>query len=409
MMKNPLQHERQIVRTLVEKVAEYSRESENKKIIQRWKDVNALRKPDRAPVWCRPVGCWKELLPEEILQCRDPWLKSFEYRFRQLLIKKYICDDEPIMPYFEVNALFDVKPSNIWGVEVGKHKPASDGGAWAYNPPIKSEADFKNLVIPKYVYNKKATSELLKKTQELFGDIMEVRLQFGPDYDSATMGTAAADLRGLEQMMMDMIVEPKLMHRLASYLLESQQAKLDVWEDSRMITPNNNMPMLLSDPVGKPQADGSYSLSNCWCAANSQEFDQVSPAMWEEFCLNYQKKILKRFGYVCYGCCENLSKKIDGVLSIPNLRIFVCSAWTGLDAVLKRINKDYCIMWRQKASDVVFPDNVTKVRQDLEEGFKKLKGQYFQVVLRELQTLCGHADRLHVWTDMAKELAVKYS
>lgn len=65
-------------------------------------------------------------------------------------------------------------------------------------------------------------------------------------------------------------------------------------------------------------------------------------------------------------------------------------------------------MWRQKASDVVFSDDVKKVREDLEEGFKKLKGQCFQVVLRELQTLCGHSDRLHVWADIAKELAAKY-
>ncbi|HBG26908.1 MAG: hypothetical protein A2Y10_10515 [Planctomycetes bacterium GWF2_41_51] len=408
-MKNSLQHERQIVRSLVEKVAEYSSETENQRIIQRWKDVNALRKPDRAPVWCRPVGCWKELLPQEILQCKNPWLRSLEYKFRQLLIKRYIGDDEPIMPYFEVNAVFDAKPSNIWGVEVGKHKSTSDGGAWAYDPPLKIETDFDKLILPKYIYNKVATARLMEQTNELLGDIMEVRLQYGPDFDSATMGTAAADLRGLEQIMMDMIAEPKLMHRLASYLLEAQQTKLDMWEKSGMITPNNNMPMLLSDPVGQRRADGTYTLSNCWCAANSQEFDQVSPAMWEEFCLNYQKKILKRFGYVCYGCCENLAKKIDGVLSIPNLRILVCSAWTGLDAVLERVNKDYCIMWRQKASDVVFPDNIKKVRQDLEEGFKKLKGQYFQVVLRELQTLCGHQDRLHAWTAIAKELAAKYS
>ena len=57
----------------------------------------------------------------------------------------------------------------------------------------------------------------------------------------------------------------------------------------------------------------------------------------------------------------------------------------------------------------MFPDDVKKIREDMEEGFKKLKGQYFQVVLRELQTLCGHSDRLHIWADNAKELAAKYS
>jgi hypothetical protein len=161
-----------------------------------------------------------------------------------------------------------------------------------------------------------------------------------------------------------------------------------------MVTPNNKMPMLLSDPIGEKGTDENYSLANCWCADNSQEFDQVSPTMWKKFCLNYQKPIFE--WDVCYGCCENLAAKIDGVLSIANLRIFMCSAWTGFDITLKKINKDYCIMWRQRARDVVFPDDAKKIREDLEEGFKKLKGQYFQVVLRELQTLCGHSDRLHV-------------
>ncbi len=408
-MEKQLQRERQIVQQLAEKVAEFSKEKENERIIQRWKDVNALRKPDISPVWCRPVGCWKELLPEDSLECKDLWLRGWEYRLRQVLIKRDIGDDEPVMSYFEVNAVFDVEPASIWGVEVRKHSSVSDGGAWAYDPPLKTEADFDKLIMPKHTYNEAATAELLEKTNELLGDIMEVRLQFGPGYDSATMGTAAADLRGLEQIMRDMIAKPKLMHRLANYLLEAQQARLDMWERSGMITPNNNMSMLLSDPVGETKTNETYSLTNCWCAGNSQEFDQVSPAMWEEFCLNYQKQIFKRFGYVCYGCCENLAMKIDGVLSIPNLRIFVCSAWTGLDIMLKKINKDYCIMWRQKASDVVFPDDVKKIREDLEEGFKKLKGQYFQVVLRELQTLRGHQDRLYVWTNIAKELAAKYS
>jgi hypothetical protein len=30
--------------------------------------------------------------------------------------------------------------------------------------------------------------------------------------------------------------------------------------------------------------------------SNSQEFDQVSPAMWQEFCLNYQMPIIRQFG-----------------------------------------------------------------------------------------------------------------
>ncbi len=403
-----VENEREWVRVLARKVAEIALRPENKMIHRRWRDVNALRKPDRAPVYCRPVGCWNEIIPPETLVCRDPWLRDWEYEFRQLLHKHDIDDDTPLDPYFTVGARFDFDPPNRWGVEIGRHHSQSAGGAWAYDPPLKTEPDFEKLRLPTYRYNESATRNLFDRTQELLGDILPVRLQVGPGYDSATLGTAAADLRGLEQMMVDMVDQPALMHRLMTYLQRVQLRVLEAWEATGILTPNNTGPMLCSDPVGEEPATGHSSLKNCWCAGNSQEFDQVSPGMWEEFCLNYQKPIFERFGLVCYGCCENLTKKIDGVLSIPNLRIFVCSAWTNMDVVLDRIADNYCIMWRQKAGNVVFPDDPRTLRYDLEEGARRLKGRRYQIVLRELQTLCGHPDRLHVWTKIAKEVAAKY-
>jgi hypothetical protein len=131
--------------------------------------------------------------------------------------------------------------------------------------------------------------------------------------------------------------------------------------------------------------------------------------MWREFCLEYQRPIIEQFGLSGYGCCEDLTYKIDGVRSLSNLRIFVCSAWTSLEAVQEAVGQDYVIMWRQKASDVVFPDDVETIRYDLETGLKKLQGSRYQIVLRELQTLSGHPDRLHQWTAIAKELAAKYA
>ena len=401
--------ERDLVRQLARQIVEIATSPETQTIRKRWCDVNALRKPDRAPVWCRPMGCWTEIFPPESIICKHPWLQPFECGFRQILHKHDIGDDSLLNPWFAIAGQFDIAPANKWGVEIGRHEAKEAGGAWAYDPPLKTEADFEKLAMPSFTYNPEKTRELFNRTEDLLGDIMPVKLQVGPGYDSATLGTAAADLRGLEQIMMDMILEPRLMHRLMAHLRDAQMQQLDAWESTGLLTPNNNGPMLCSDAVGDEPQDGKYTLKNCWCAGNSQEFDQVSPEMWEEFCLNYQKPIFERFGHVCYGCCENLTHKIDSVLSIPNLRIFVCSAWTSLDVVLDRIETDYCIMWRQKASDVVFPNDNATIRRDLEEGAKRLQGRRYQIVLRELQTLCGHPDRLHVWTDIAKEVAAKYA
>ena len=51
----------------------------------RWRKVNALDKPDRAPVWCKPVGCWSEIIPDDSLICTNPELRRLEYGFRQAM------------------------------------------------------------------------------------------------------------------------------------------------------------------------------------------------------------------------------------------------------------------------------------------------------------------------------------
>jgi hypothetical protein len=80
-----------------------------------------------------------------------------------------------------------------------------------------------------------------------------------------------------------------------------------------------------------------------------------------------------------------------------------------LETVQEAVGQDYVIMWRQKASNVVFPDDVATIRRDLEEGCRQLQGYHYQIVLRELQTLSGHPDRLHEWTRAAIEMSHNYA
>lgn len=396
------------IRALAEQVAAVAAEPRMKAVRKRWADVNALRRPDRAPVWCRPVGCWKEIIMDNMLLCSEPWLRQLEYEFLQILHKRDIEDDTPVEDHLSVPAVFKFRPSNIWGVDITHQMSTQQGGAWKYDPPLVSDQDFDRLRMPEFDYDKEASMLRMEQANDLFDGIMKVRMSAGP-FLSATLGTTAADLRGMEQMMMDMIAEPELMHRLMKHLRDATLASMDFIESTGLLTPNNTGPMTCSDPIGETGYSGRISCANLWCMANSQEFDQVSPEMWEEFCLNYQKPIFERFGLVGYGCCENLTRKIEGVLSIPNLRIFVCSAWTSLQTVLEKTKNSCCIMWRQKASSVVFPHDASEVRSDLMDGARQLQGRCYQIVLRELETLAGHPNRLHEWTRFAKEAAEKYA
>ena len=239
------------------------------------------------------------------------------------------------------------------------------------------------------------------------GDILSVR-PICHGNANATLVTEAAELRGLAEFMMDMAVQPELVHRLMAHLRDGVMGIIDQIEATGLLTFNGAGPMFENDPIGA-SANGKLTCANLWCGGSNQETDLVSPAMWKEFVLDYQMPILKRFGLSWYGCCDDLTHKIDGVLTIPNLRIFVCSAWTNLDKVIEKCGTNYTIMWRQKASEVVFPNDTDGIAAHLDDGMRRLRGCCYQVILRELQTLAGHPDRLHAWARMAIESAAKYA
>lgn len=404
---------RSFVRDLARRVAEIAASPNMVKIKQRWRDVNALRKSDRAPVWCGPVGCWAELLPEEALRSSDPWLRGIERELRRVLIKHEIGDDSPVEPYYAVSARLVCDPPNIWGPDIRKHNPDVPGGAWAYDPPLKTERDFDKLRMPRWSVDEEATQDAVERAEDLFRGVMPVRV-VGRLPLSPTMGTDAADLRGLEQMMYDMAAAPELMHRLMAHIRDANLRAMRDLESEGVLTPNNIGPMFCSDPIGEladgsPRGHGGVTVRNLWGGANSQEFEGVSPDMWEQFCLAYQKPVLEKFGLTQYGCCENVTARIDGILTIPSLRIFVSSAWTDLNKVIERVGGLHTIMWRQKASEVVFAEDTSRIEQHLSDGMRRLHGCSYQVILRELQTLAGHPDRLHVWTRMAIAAAERHS
>lgn len=398
-----------LVRELASRVAAAARTPRMAAIRQRWRDVMALRRPDRPPVWCNPVGCWSELLPEGELVCRQPRCRELEVYCKRALIKLAIGDDTPINDYYMVSALFTVTPGNIWGIDIQRETLGETGSAWRYQPVLLTPADFDRLQVPRYQIDRVATAALRGELETILGETMPVKISPISGYFSeATLCKAATDLRGMEPLMLDMLDAPELVHRLMEIVCQGVLAKIEAIAAAGDILPNNDGPMFLSDPL-RPGHTPPWTLQDCWVHGNSQEFDQISPAMFEEFLLDYQKRIFARFGAVCYGCCESLTRKLDAVLSIPNLKLLTCSGWTDLPALVQRVGSSCCIMWRHKASEVVCPDDLSAFARQLEKQAEILRGCHYQVVLRELQTLMGHPQRLEEWTRLTIQTVEKHA
>jgi len=395
------------VRGLARQAVELASSEEYESRRRRWRDVNERRKPDRAPVWCRPAGVWRELLAPESLECTDESCRRVEYTFRQHLYKDWVGDDHIFEPWWGVGATWECSSEHVWGLRTGEQVGRTEKGGFRYEHPVKTIEDYERVTVPSFTYNREATQRSAERMADLLGEAMPVRITCGPAL-GPHQGIYLERLRGMEPMLNDLAFHPHAVHRVMARMTEGILGALRAAEDTGLLTTNHHEPMFCSDPLGDA-GEGPVRLGHLWCSANSQEFQVVSPRMQEEFLLNYQIPVLQQFGAAQYGCCEDLSQKVGVVLKIPNLRIFVASYWTDLDAVIEACGATHTIMWRQSAAQVTGSEDTEPIRRHLEDGMRRLQGCHYQVVLRELETLAGHPQRLREWARLAIELAGKYA
>lgn len=399
------------VRELARRVAELAHSAENERRLKLWRDVNSLRKTERPPVICHPgSGAWEEILPRSTITTQDRFLADLEYQFRQQIYKWEMGDDTVLSPTMNVPAVVRLEGQYMWGLPVKhiavKYEDVSRT-AWRYDPPLKEETDIEKIVPPRYRYDHAATQQALNRMNDLLGDILPVKQTCTLPGPGAWLHGWATELRGVQQLLEDLMDRPLWVHRLMRTLMEGFLGVMDQFEKMGILTLNNTG-LLSCDDLPQKDFDGKHvRLKDLWGRGESQEFQGVSPSQYEEFLLRYQRPILERFGLTYYGCCEDLTNKISLVLSIPNLRKFVCSAWTDIGKLAAAVGDRYCIEWRQKATDVVYAPDLSAVRAHLERGLRLAKGCHVMIVLQELETTNRNPKRLSEWAALAKEVGAK--
>ena len=133
----------------------------------------------------------------------------------------------------------------------------------------------------------------------------------------------------------------------------------------------------------------------------------VSPEMHDEFMLQYQIPIMERFGLTAYGCCEDLTKKIDLLRKIPNLRRIAVSPMANVTKCAEQIGSDYVLSYRPSPADMVgYEFNPDKIKNILKNDLQacKLNGCIVDITLKDVETVQGDTERIKHWTQLAREV-----
>jgi hypothetical protein len=152
-------------------------------------------------------------------------------------------------------------------------------------------------------------------------------------------------------------------------------------------------------------------LRDLWARAATQIFtDGISPAMHDEFAIQYEKRLLEHFGLACYGCCEPLHKNMHVVRKIRNLRRVSMSPWVDLDTASAAVGRDFVYTHKPNPTIVSMEDWYPDLaRTDLRNAFEKTRNNIVEVNLQDLHTVRKQPHRLTEWTRMAMELSEQYA
>jgi len=401
-------HERSVLRSLAKQVAGIAALPIQEERRELWKKHNSL-KPTRPMMLVFPEGAWQELLPEKGLACEGEEARGIERALlERIYYYQHFQDDTVIEKEWIVRKVIR---NSGWGLQASHIPSTTACGSWKFDPVIREPSDLKQLRFPEIIYDEEATMQELEHAQDLLGDILDVSLK-GVTHLAYHLMQQYTDWRGLEETMFDMYDRPQMLHDTMAFLQEGHSRVLQQYIDQNLLSLNNDGTYHSSggngytDELPKPDFDPEQVRPcDVWASAESQELAQVGPRQHAEFALQYEKRLLAPFGLNGYGCCEDLTKKLDDVFTIPNMRRISISPFAKVDACAEKLRGDYIFSWKPHPAHLVGEFDEDMIRNYIRHTIDVAQrhGCVLEMILKDTHTCEHRPERFDRWTRIARE------
>ncbi|NLO74004.1 MAG: hypothetical protein GX100_07885 [candidate division WS1 bacterium] len=399
-------HDKRILRDLAWHVAEAAAQPEMEQRRQEWYRHNALQ-PGKPLIFCSPEGAWVELLPDTVLQCQEEEARGWEWGLRMRLYAwEHFADDEVLDDEMSVGVCL---VNTGWGLDP-EYERTAERGASRWEGRLQDAADLEKLTPPTTQVDEAATERRLAEVHEVFDGILHVTRRNVHWWGISLIGEYAR-LRGLEQILLDMAMQPEFAHETMSLLQAGRLAWLDSLESQDLLALNNGNDYVGSGGFGFTCELPSQGFDpehvrtrDLWGFAENQEGGTISPRMFEEFVLRYQLPILERFGLNCYACCEPVHDRLDVILQIPRLRRLSISPWTDREIAAEKLGDRVIYSWKPnpaRLAGVGFDEDL--VRREIRETIQITQGCRLEIVLKDTHTCQGQPERFDRWVRIARE------
>jgi hypothetical protein len=401
----------QVLRDLVKRYLEHANDPVMDERRRLWSAHHAMRKT-RPPVFVM-IGMFnafcREIFGGHNLLCEDEFFRHHEALLRMRILTAEIGDDQIMEPWWTQHAAVENYGGSKWGLLQEFDQTGKIGDAMHMKASLDDWDKMDRMTVPHHRIDEDATARSVQKIGDAIGDLIEINVERGPICQGTAMdiSTDLAQLRGMQEMMMDMYEYPDELHRILAFMrdgiLQNHREAEEAGDFS--MTTQINQTELYCDGMEPPKANsGPRQRNDLWACCMAQELTLVSPAFHDEFMLQYQIPIMKEFGLISYGCCENLTGKVDILRQIPNLRIIACTPTADPKRMAEQIGTDCIISYRPNPTNMVCGAfNEEKIRRLLRKDLTDMRGTHMQINLKDLETVDGDLTRLKRWTQLARE------
>ena len=401
------------LRHLARKYAEYACGEPMARRREKWRVHNRLH-AKTYPFHIEDNGSYlKDLTPP--LECENGECRALENRLLRTLVAYERIDDDRIIPdRFVVDWVTDTVSGMC---DELKFTWADDGhgGSLGYesNKPIADiDADFVKLKHTHVQLNRPLTESRAELAAEVFQGLLPVEVGRCSSWYSSGITNNAVYLMGMEELFLQMAMNPDAVHRLFTFLAEDNLA-LGQWEeDQNLLTLNHDGNQgyctgtsLFSDETAV-QAGTRVASTDRYGYLESQESTGISAEMFEKFLMPHFTPLANKFKLLMFGCCEPVHHLMPVLQRLHGLRKVSVTPWCDLRKLTETCRED--VIWCRKPIPLKLcgrtfdPDDLrSHLRETLDIG----KNYFIEFVYRDTNLLTGAmADRVAQACRMIREL-----
>lgn len=403
-----IQKDKDIIRELAKRYMELATDESQQKMNKRMLDTNDL-KLVRPPVLIDEIPWYQMDIDGELTcLCEDKETRKVEAWLRQAIYRrKHFKADTMLEPFYPVVMAYD---STGIGIELKEEIIRTDGQnnivSHGYEDVLEDESSVDLIKIPTFTARPDKDEARVAFLSELLGDALPVKL-CGRSYLYHAPWDKIARYRGMEAILYDFYDRPEHLHAIRQKFHDIAVAEMDFIEKELHVCPNR--PNLHCTPayISGLAEDGWKAT---WLRTMAQGFSEVSPAMHQEFELDYIMKIADRFAYTYYGCCEPLDNKLDIIFQIPNLRKVGVSPWAKEEIMAERLGGNYVYARKPNPAHVALSTDPDVIRKETEKTVKLCQkyGCPVEFVLKDISTVSNKPQNLIVWSEVVSDVLDTY-